>query len=306
MINGRSPTRASIAIDLTACQVARRPTATLTSMCLLVVVSRLDPGAPLVVGANRDEQLARPAVAMTVLGDARPRILGGRDEEAGGTWLAVNEHGVVAGLTNRPAPEGRDPAKRSRGELPVALAHHRDASSAVDEFVTRFRPGDYNPAWLLVGDRTTLYALDMTGSAPGDDRPRVEALGPGIHILENNPLHADSPKADHVRTLLGDAGTLEGENLVERVRSVLVDHSVPDPVVGPTPETGTTTSSGGHEGRVRPVETFAACVHTETYGTRSSTLVRVPASPRDLPQVYVAHGHPCTSPFVDVTDLFRS
>ena len=32
-----------------------------------------------------------------------PRILGGRDEVAGGTWLAVNEHGVVAGLTNQPA-----------------------------------------------------------------------------------------------------------------------------------------------------------------------------------------------------------
>ena len=25
-------------------------------------------------------------------------MLAGRDEEAGGTWLAVNEHGLVAGL----------------------------------------------------------------------------------------------------------------------------------------------------------------------------------------------------------------
>src|SRR6202051_1248519 len=106
-------------------------------MCLLVVVSRLDPGAPLVVGANRDEQLVRPAVAMTVLRDAHPRIVGGRDEEAGGTWLAVNEHGVVAGLTNRPSPDGRDLSKRSRGELPIALAEHRDAASAVQDFAGR-------------------------------------------------------------------------------------------------------------------------------------------------------------------------
>ena len=84
MINGRSATRASIAIDLTACQVAVTTTTTLTAMCLLVVVSRLDPGAPLVVGANRDERLDRPAAAMTVLRPADPRILGGRDEEAGG------------------------------------------------------------------------------------------------------------------------------------------------------------------------------------------------------------------------------
>jgi uncharacterized protein with NRDE domain len=267
-------------------------------VCLLVVVSRLDPGAPLVIGANRDEQLVRPATAMTVLHDAHPRILGGRDEEAGGTWLAVNEHGVAAGLTNRPSPGGRDPAKRSRGELPLALAHHRDAASAVDEFVTRYRPADYNPAWLLIGDRTALYALDMTGSAP-TDRASVESLGPGIHILENNPLHAESPKADHVRELLGDAGAFEGDDLLERIRSVLVDHTVP----GLAAQTGSGLSDDNV--RVRPVQTLAACVHTDTYGTRSSTLVRVPSEPTTHPQVWVADGHPCTSPFVDVSDLFE-
>ncbi len=275
-------------------------------MCLLVVMSRLDPGAPLVIGANRDEQLVRPATAMTVLRDADPRILGGRDEEAGGTWLAVNEHGVVAGLTNRPSPEGRDPAKRSRGELPLALAAHRDAATAVDEFVTRFRAAEFNPAWLLVGDRTSLYSVDMTGSGP--DQPRVESLGPGVHILENNPLHAASPKADRVRALLGDVGALEGETLIERLRAVLADHSVPDMSV---PDISVPTVGGpGHDDaatrRVRPPETLAACVHTDTYGTRSSTIVSVPAGagPATHPRVLVADGHPCTEPFADVTDLF--
>ncbi|MGD0380999.1 MAG: NRDE family protein [Acidimicrobiales bacterium] len=266
-------------------------------MCLLVVVSRLDPGAPLVVGANRDERLDRPAAAMTVLRPADPRILGGRDEEAGGTWLAVNEHGVVAGLTNRPSPEGRDPAKRSRGELPLALAAHRDASSAVEDFVARCSPSRYNPAWLLVGDRTSLYALDMTGSV--EDLPLVEALHPGVHILENTALHTPSPKADHVRALLGDTSALAGENLVDRLRSVLGDHTIPV-TTGPEPEDEV-------PGRgPRPVETLAACVHTETYGTRSSTLVRVPAPSSRHPQVLVADGHPCTSAYVDMTDLFQA
>jgi uncharacterized protein with NRDE domain len=259
-------------------------------MCLLVVVWHLDPGMPFVVGANRDERLDRPARSMTVLRSSGPRILGGLDEEAGGTWLAVNDHGVVAGLTNRPSPAGRDPAKRSRGELPVALARHTDAASAVEDFTTAFRPTDYNPAWLLVGDRTSLYALDMTGA----DRPRVEALGPGVHILENNPLQAASPKVDHVRALLGDAAALEGDALADRVRAVLVDHTVPSAL----PDQGT---EGG-----RPTETWAACVHTDTYGTRSSTVVRVPAPPGELPRVEVADGHPCTSTFVDATGLWTT
>ena len=262
-------------------------------MCLLVVVWRLDPGAPLVIGANRDERLDRPARAMTVLRPSGPRILGGLDEEAGGTWLAVNEHGVVAGLTNRPSPEGRDPEKRSRGELPVALAEHRDAASAVHDFAARFRPRDYNPAWIVVGDRTSLFALDMTG----EDRPGVEQLGPGLHILENNPLHAASPKVDHVRSLLGDLGAFEGEAMTERVRSVLVDHTIPEGVRPPDVGEG---DNGG-----RPVETLAACVHTDTYGTRSATLVSVPAAPGSHPRVLSADGPPCTASFTDVSRLFE-
>jgi uncharacterized protein with NRDE domain len=273
-------------------------------MCLLVVVSRLDAEAPLVVGANRDERLDRPATAMTVLREAGPRILGGRDDEAGGTWLAVNEHGVVAGLTNRPSPQGRDATKRSRGELPLALARHRDAASAVEEFVARFRPAQYNPAWLLVGDRTSLYALDMTGAGDDQDRAHVEALGPGVHILENNPLHADSPKEAHVRSLLGNVAALEGQALVERVRAVLVDHTVPETDTDTAAATPPVHRDQSETPRVRPVETLAACVHTENYGTRSSTIVRVPASAASCPRVLVADGHPCTSPFVDVSELF--
>ena len=159
-------------------------------MCLLMVVSRLDPGVPLVVGANRDERLDRPATAVTVLRESAPRLLGGRDEEAGGTWLAVNEHGVVAGLTNRPSPEGRDPAKRTRGELPLALAAHRDAPSAAADFAARFSPDDYNPAWLLVGDRASLFAIDMTAAErrPGDRArtrdPRAREQPPGGDVSQ--------------------------------------------------------------------------------------------------------------------------
>jgi uncharacterized protein with NRDE domain len=288
-------------------------------MCLLVVVWHLDPGMPLVIGANRDERLDRPARPMTVLRPSGPRILGGLDEEAGGAWLAVNEHGVVAGLTNRPSPDGRDLSKRSRGELPIALAEHRDAASAVQDFAGRFRPRDYNPAWLLVGDRMSLYALDMTGAA--EDRPQVEQLGPGIHILENNPLHAASPKVDHVRGLLGNVGAagtlgaLPDAVIVERMRSVLADHSIP--IVPPSSDAGVggagvgAGEGGGVEGgagesRTRPVETLAACVHTDNYGTRSSTIVTVPAEPEQRPRVLVADGHPCTAWWTEVTALFET
>jgi len=258
-------------------------------MCLLVVASRLDAAVPLVVGANRDERLDRPSLAMAVLREEGPRVLGGRDRQAGGTWLAVNDAGVVAGLTNRPSADGRDPTKRSRGELPMALARHRRAADAVEDFATRFRGADYNPAWLLVGDRTSLFAVDLT--APG--APAVEVLDPGLHVLENNPLHTASAKADHVRRLLGrgapagDARDRAGMGWFGMLRSVLADHEVPPSSADRRPET------------------LAACVHAEDYGTRSSTLVAVPAAEQDPPEVWVADGPPCTAPFTDVTTWWR-
>ena len=122
------------------------------------------PDAPLIVAANRDERLDRPAVPMTVLRERQPRILGGRDELAGGTWLAVNENGVVAGLTNQPSFGGRDPSKRSRGELPLAFASYASAAEAVRAVSAVLNPARYNPCWMLVGDAEALFFIGIAGS----------------------------------------------------------------------------------------------------------------------------------------------
>jgi len=263
-------------------------------VCLLVVLSRVVRGAPLVVAANRDERYSRPSQSIAVLRAAAPRILGGRDGLAGGTWLAVNEHGVVAGLTNRPSPAGRDPSKRSRGELPLALAAHRDARAAVEDVASRLRPGDYNPCWLLVGDRASLYSMDMTATAA----PLVTELPAGIHVLENRPLGPPSAKVAHVLQLAGGAAGMDGAELASLLRALLADHTVPAP--------DAPAEARGPDAPIQlgPPELAACCVHTPQYGTRSAELVTVPSDPRALPVVEVADGPPCTAPFRDASGLW--
>jgi uncharacterized protein with NRDE domain len=253
-------------------------------VCLLVVASRVIPGTPLLIGANRDEFLNRPSVSMTVLRDQGPRILGGRDEKAGGTWLAINEHGVFAGLTNQPQGGGRDDSRRSRGELPLALASHTDAPHAVDAFLGHFEPSSYNGSWLLVGDRHSLYFIDFTGSVP----PSAVGLPPGLHVLENRPLGSPSPKADHVVLSLG-AMTDDADTVAANLQRVLADHHVPDPL--PDQEAPRAASN---------------CVHLDEYGTRSSCIARYGEDPAVRPAVWVADGPPCTTPFVDASALWTS
>jgi uncharacterized protein with NRDE domain len=252
-------------------------------MCLLVVCSRVVPGFPLVVAANRDERLDRPATAITVLRERSPRILGGRDELAGGTWLAVNDQGVVAGLTNRPSTFGRDPSKRSRGELPLLLAASESADEAVSVFLAKVRSSEYNAAWMVVGDRRSLYYIEFDGTDHLEPRP----LDPGIHVLENLAIDAPSAKVDRARQLVGDLSHLSSDGLRDRLEAMLADHEVP---VGEGSERGLEAAKNS---RGRPI-----CVHGDSFGTRSAMIVLVPGG--DEPSsVYVADGRPCEAPFVD-------
>jgi uncharacterized protein with NRDE domain len=260
-------------------------------LCLLAVISRVHPESPLIVAANRDEWLARPSEPMQVLRAERPRILGGRDKLASGTWLAINEHGVVAGLTNQPKSGGRDPAKRSRGLLPLMLAEHRTAHEAVHAIRKEISPADYNPCWMLVGDRESLFYLDLTGGS----RPETRAIGPGIHVLENQPLDASSGKAEAAVDRLQPVLGWHGCTLVDGISRVLSSHETPGPPDPPK-----------LNGITLPAAIEAACVHAGPYGTRSSTLVVLPVELQQPPMVLFADGAPCETEFLDATFLWHS
>jgi uncharacterized protein with NRDE domain len=275
-------------------------------VCLLIALSGVLAGTPLLVAANRDELYDRPAEVITVLRDSGPRILGGRDAVAGGTWLAVNSHGVLAGLTNQPSARARDETRRSRGELPLAFAAYADAATAVAKVCADLDPSDYNPCWLLVGDRHSLFSVGMTGG----HHPVVEQLQAGTYVLENVPLPDNSAKARQVGAMVtaGIAAAAAASEIdeaaggirvngvgkaEEALAAVLRDHRL---AAGPQ-EPGT-----GSPGRVRPAELSAACVHTASYGTRSAMIVSVVAT--GWPRVRVADGPPCQAPFRDVTALW--
>jgi uncharacterized protein with NRDE domain len=250
-------------------------------MCLLIVISGVVPGMPLIVAANRDERRARPTIPMTCLeGEGRGlAILGGRDEVGGGTWLATNEAGVVAGLTNRPLRDGPDAAKRSRGELPLALARYPTAATAVEAFGSAIDPSAYNPSWLLVADRHDVFFVDVTAT----DEVIVEHLGHGVHVLENRNLHEPSSKAERVRELLDPVVACGRTVLLETLPTLLADHHI-------TP--GEPPADAGNPRLALAAR--AICVHADEddYGTRSSAVITV-ADERVTPTVRWTDDAPC-------------
>ena len=68
-------------------------------MCLLVIAIRQHEKLPLIVAGNRDEFHARPTQRAHWWPD-HTDVLGGRDLQAGGTWLAMLRNGRFAMVTN--------------------------------------------------------------------------------------------------------------------------------------------------------------------------------------------------------------
>jgi uncharacterized protein with NRDE domain len=256
-------------------------------VCLLAVLSRVVDAAPLVVAANRDEWLAREATAMTVLrpgGDGRHRVLGGRDHQAGGTWMAVNDAGVVAALTNQPSRQAAvATGRRSRGELPLLATEHARAEGAAAWLASNVRAGDFNPCWMLIADRRSVHYVDFTGTGA----PATRSLEPGIIVLENRPLDEPSPKAAAVREAIARVLASQGATaLAPRLHTVLASHEPPPDA--PEPRS--------------PL--LAPCVHAGVYGTRSSEIVLVPADERLSPEVFFTERSPCVAPLEDARALW--
>ncbi|XJS11330.1 NRDE family protein [Aerococcaceae bacterium WGS1372] len=102
-------------------------------MCLITFRYDQDSEYPFVLIANRDESYQRESLAIHRWED-KPTIIGGRDLKAGGTWLAMNDEGKFAAITNQPFTQHEPVELTSRGILitdylssdltPVAYAEH--------------------------------------------------------------------------------------------------------------------------------------------------------------------------------------
>ncbi len=240
------------------------------------------PQYPLLVAANRDEQYDRPATPPQLLG-AEPRIIAGRDLRAGGTWLGVNEHGLLAAMLNRRINSRivSFPEARSRGLLCMDLLTRRSAADG-DSFI-RNHQESYNPFTALVADRDQACVFYNTGR-----KFVAQKLKPGLHVFSSAAefdLHSD--KADRAYALFGEVGDKLLRNgstelqMIAALRSALGDHSLPAGSV----------DSGD-----------SICVHRDNSGTVSSSIVLFSRSRAGF-QMFHCAGAPCQKVFGEALEL---
>lgn len=237
---------------------------------------------PLLVAANRDEHYDRPSAAPQVL-LGPPKILAGRDLRVGGTWLGVNEHGLVVGILNRRL-NGIEPTRtsaRSRGLLCMDLLALKSARDGRD-FVAA-HDQQYNPFTVMFADRGAAFVTYNVG-------PELitRPLARGLHVFSSAAeIDLHSVKADRAREKFARALATPGADhtrpadWIAPLQRVLSDHSLDN-------------------GSADPGD--AICVHRDSSGTVSSSIIAYSLSASRFEMFHCA-GPPCQNPFADALIL---
>ena len=224
-------------------------------MCLIVFSYRESAEWPLVLVANRDEFHGRPTLPLAPWED-HPEVLGGRDLQAGGGWLAATTNGRLAAVTNYRDPRSSDPTRKSRGDLLRGFLVGGEESA---EFAGRLpeTARHYNMMNLIFGSPEDLY---WYGSRTGT----VRKLEPGLYGLSNAELDDPWPKVTRAKAALDallSQGNLETEALMNIMRDTTqsADHDLP------------------HTGLPLEIERLVSSVFitSEKYGTRATTVLTV-------------------------------
>ena len=222
-------------------------------MCLIALAVGQHPQYPLILAANRDEFHARPAADANWWED-RPDILGGRDLQAGGTWLAVSRKGRLATVTNYRDAKLPEPGLRSRGLL---VTDFLESAASTDEYLDSIDEDAFAGFNLIVAGRDSVAYLSNREVGRRD-------LSPGIYGLSNALLNGPWDKVERSKERLGE---LVRRDKVD-VESLL--HLMDDRNRGPAGE----VERGRLDFDTAHAITAPFIVMPE-YGTRCTTVVRV-------------------------------
>ena len=147
-------------------------------MCTIVIANHHYKEFPLVISANRDEDYNRKSLSPQIL-SKEPLIVGGKDEQHGGSWLAVNNNSLFVAIANQ--GDKSNPKLKSRG-LIITEALKRQTLEQLIEFVEEINPSEYNSFNLVFGNQSKVYIAQsyiLHGMV-------IRELSHGVNVITSN------------------------------------------------------------------------------------------------------------------------
>lgn len=241
-------------------------------MCLIAWSWQPGCAQTLLLAANRDEWLHRPALPMRWWrpNPSRPDlVLSGQDLRSGGIWLGLTRQGRFAALTNVRNPSHERPQAPSRGRLPLRYLLGMDPHTGAE--MTDCSPHRYAGAVLLRASDDAGFNLLLGDLESGtmvwlSNQPQaMHDVAPGTHGLSNAALNTPWPKVQALKRTVGQHLEATVSSQFSAMTSALLDdRPAPD---ADLPSTG--VSMVWERGLSAPF------IRMPEYGTRCSTLLRL-------------------------------
>lgn len=235
-------------------------------MCLIVFAWKVIPGTPLLLLANRDEWYKRPAAAASWWAD-HPEVYAGKDLQSGGTWLGMRctqpqtapHFEKIAAITNIRNAHENMPEAPSRGHLVADFL--KTEISLTDYLAQLNQQAHAYPGFnLLLGDGEQLI---WYSNRFADDARNGQALPPGVYGLSNAALDTNWHKVLRTKAELC---SMLCQCAPDDAYFELLANTNPAPDCR-LPDTGVPFATE------RMLS--AACIVSEEYGTRVSSLVKI-------------------------------
>lgn len=222
-------------------------------MCVIALAYQTASCGQLLLLANRDEAYARQTAALDRWPE-HPGMLAGKDLQAGGSWLAIDDRGRFAAVTHIREGYPKPGANLSRGELVRRFVTGNESSLEFADWLRSQLP-NLAPFNLIFGDiRNLLHFNSRQG--------RLTRLSPGIHALSNADLDTPWFKAEQLRAQLQNCKRIPPEQDMLRWLS--------DPTPAPVERLPNTGVGLAMEKTLSPV-----FIVGRDYGTRASSIITV-------------------------------
>ncbi len=222
-------------------------------MCLILLALKKHPDYPLIIAANRDEYYTRASRSLNWWPED-PQLLGGQDLESGGSWFSLNRAGHLAAVTNYREAGDNLPQRPSRG---ILVRDYLQQKHSDWRYWLERNAQDFNGFNLIYGKWDQLNWFSNRG---GQNSP----LQSGIYGICNSLLDTPWPKVERGKQLMQqilNQQSFTPEDLLQALqdKQMAPDNELPD------------TGIGQHfEKILSPL-----FIRTETYGTRSSTVLLI-------------------------------
>ena len=248
-------------------------------MCTSIVLFNKSKKWPVIIGSNRDESLNRGSKFPSRHWKKHyPNIIAGKDEEKKGSWIGVNDNGLVAIIHNRKLDLNVE-RKTSRGKVILEILKYTKVNDSL-KYLKDLDRYNYNNFNLLIASYCECYWIKHDIN---NNHLIIQKIEKGLSIITDKDLNdRNDKKIDFYFQLFSSLNIPSpSENNWEIWKENLTNHDIDF---------------------LQDNQKICFTNHEFNYGTRSSSLIAIP-NPKKTNEKLVfksTNTYPTKNNYIDV------